>query len=245
MEDERVVPETPRAGRLSDHLSLGVIARVYRRDQVDDAVARSGRREKLERLLPARLVVYLVIALGLFFGDAYEEVMRKMVGGLKFVSAWEKAWKVPTASALCQARRRLGEAPVKELFDQMCRPLATTATIGAFHGRWRLMAIDGLVWDVADTAENEAAFGRSASRSGHGGAFPQVRMVALSEVGTHAVVAAELGPLKTGERELAEGCLFALEPGMLVCFDRGFFSFDFYARSPRPAPTCCFACPRA
>lgn len=230
MEDERVGPEEPGAGRLSDHLSLGVIARVYGRDLIDGVVARSGRREKRQRLLPARLVTYFVIALGLFFGDAYEEVMRKMVGGLKFVSAWEKAWKVPTASALCQARQRLGEAPVKELFDRACRPLATTATIGAFAGRWRLMAIDGLVWDVPDTEANDAEFGRSASRTGQGGAFPQVRMAALSEVGTHAVVAAKIGPLKTGERQLAEGCLFALEPGMLVCFDRGFFSFDFYRR---------------
>ncbi|MBN9609377.1 MAG: hypothetical protein BGO26_06895 [Actinobacteria bacterium 69-20] len=230
MEDVETGRDEPRPGRLSDHLSLGVIARVYRRDQVDDAVTRCGRREKRERLLPARLVVYYVIALGLFFGDAYEEVMRKMVGGLKFVSAWEKAWKVPTASALCQARKRLGEAPVRELFEQVCQPLATTATIGAFAGRWRLMAIDGLVWDVPDTAANEEAFGRSPSRTGQGGAFPQVRMAALSEVGTHAVVAAEFGPLKIGERQLAEGCLFALEPGMLVCFDRGFYSFDFYGQ---------------
>lgn len=125
-------------GRLSDHLSLGVIARVYRRDVIDEIVLRSGRREKRERLLPARLVLYFVIALGLFFGDAYEEVMAKMVGGLKFVSAWEKAWKLPTASALCQARKRLGEAPVKELFDQVCQPLATSPAQTELwrHSRW-------------------------------------------------------------------------------------------------------------
>ena len=228
MAEEKTTREEPGPGRLSDHLSLGVIARVYRRDQVDDAVARSGRREKRERLLPARLVVYYVIALALFFGDAYEEVMRKMVGGLKFVTAWEKAWTVPTASALCQARKRLGEAPVKELFDQVCQPLATPSTIGGFHHRWRLMALDGMVWDVPDTEANDEAFGRPSSRTGQGGAFPQVRMVALGEAGTHAIVAAEIGPLKTGERELAEGVLFALEANMLVCFDRGFYSFDFY-----------------
>ncbi len=228
MRDESETREEPAAGRLSDHLSLGVIARIYRRDQVDDAVARSGRREKRQRLLPARLVVYYVIALALFFGEAYEEVMRKMVGGLRFVSAWEKAWKVPTSSALCQARKRLGEAPVKELFDQVCQPLATPSTIGAFHHGWRLMAIDGLVWDIPDTAANLAQYRRPPSRTGQGGAFPQVRMVALGEAGTHAIVAAEIGPITTGERELAQGCLFALEPGMLVCFDRGFYSFDFY-----------------
>lgn len=213
---------------MSDHLSLGVIARVYRRDVIDEIVVRAGRREKRERLLPARLVVYFVIALGLFFGDAYEEVMAKMVGGLKFVSAWEKVWKVPTASALCQARKRLGEAPVKELFDQVCQPLATTATIGAFCHRWRLMAVDGVVLDVPDTPANEEAFGRSGSRTGQGAAFPQVRMAALGEAGTHAIVAAQIGPIKAGERELARGCLFAMEAGMLVCLDRGFYSYDFY-----------------
>ena len=230
MADEQEPREEPAAGRLSDHLSLGVIARVYRRDLVDEIILRSGRREKRERLLPARLVVYYVIALALFFGEAYEEVMRKMVGGLKFVSAWEKAWKVPSASALCQARQRLGEAPVKELFDQACQPLATTSTIGAFHHGWRLMAVDGLVWDIPDTPANVAEYGRPPSRTGQGGAFPQVRMVALGEAGTHAIVAAEIGPIRTGERELAAGCLFAAEPGMLVCLDRGFYSFNFYRK---------------
>jgi len=226
--DEHGTLEEPAAGRLSDHLSLGVIARVYRRDQVDDAVSRTGRRERRSRLLPARLVVYYVIALGLFFGEAYQEVMRKMVGGLKFVAAWEKAWRVPTASALCQARQRLGDAPVRELFDQVCQPLATTSTIGAFVHRWRLMAVDGMVWDIPDTPANLAEYRRPPSRTGHGGAFPQVRMVALGEAGSHAVVAAQLGPTGTGERELAEGCLFAMEAGMLVAFDRGFFSYKFY-----------------
>lgn len=203
---------------------------MYRRDVVDETLLRTGRRQQRERLLPARLVVYYVIALAFFFGDAYEEVMRKMVGGLKFVAAWEKAWKVPTASALCQARKRLGEAPVKELFDQVCQPLATTSTIGGFHHRWRLMAIDGVTLDVPDTPANEEAFGRPPSRTGQGGAFPQVRILALGEAGTHAIVAAEIGSIKTGERELAEGCLFAVEPGMLVCFDRGFYSFEFYRK---------------
>src|SRR5664279_3649084 len=96
--------ERPQPGRLSDYLCLGVVSRVYRRDLVDEVIAETRSREKRTRLLPARLVVYYVIALGLFFGEAYEEVMRRMVGGLRFVSAWERAWRVPTRSALCQAR---------------------------------------------------------------------------------------------------------------------------------------------
>lgn len=223
--------DTPQPGRLSDYLCLGVICRIYRRDLVDEVIAETRSKEKRTRLLPARLVVYYVIALALFFGEAYEEVMRRMVGGLRFVSAWEHAWRVPTPSALCQARQRLGEAPLRRLFEQAAVPLATPATIGAWLGRWRLMAIDGVTLDVPDTADNQAAFGRPGSRKAQGGAFPQVRVVGLGECGTHAVVAAELGPYRTGERDLAAGVLADLQEGMLVSFDRGFFSYTFFAQA--------------
>jgi Insertion element 4 transposase N-terminal/Transposase DDE domain len=223
--------DTPQPGRLSDYLSLGVIARIYRRDLVDEVIAETRSKEKRARLLPARLVVYYVIALALFFGEAYEEVMRRMVGGLRFVSAWEHAWRVPTPSALCQARQRLGEAPLRRLFEQAAVPLATPATIGAWQGRWRLMAIDGVTLDVPDTPDNEAAFGRPSSRKPQGGAFPQVRVVGLGECGTHAVVAAELGPISTGERELAQAVLPDMDQTMLVTFDRGFYSYDFFTQA--------------
>lgn len=229
--DEEKTETVPRPGRLSDHLSLGVIARVYRRDLVDDVLMDTGRREKRSRLLPARLVVYYVIALGLFFGEAYEEVMRRMVGGLRFVKAWERDWNVPTPSALCQARQRLGEAPLKELFDRAARPIATRSTIGAWLRGWRLMAIDGVVVDVPDTPANDEEFGRSTSRTGQGSAFPQVRAVGLGEAGTHAVVAAEIGPYRTGERELARGVLYALDEGMLALCDRGFYSYEFFCEA--------------
>jgi hypothetical protein len=223
--------EQPRAGRLSDYLCMGVVSRIYRRDLVDEVIIETRSKEKRNRLLPARVVVYYVIALALFYGEAYEEVMRKMVGGLRFVSAWERHWHVPTPSALCQARQRLGEQPVRRLFERTAAPVATPATIGAWLGSWRLMAIDGVTLDVPDTAENEAAFGRPASRTGHGGAFPQLRVVGLGECGTHAIVAAELGPISAGERELADPLLDDVEQGMLVILDRGFYSYDLFTRA--------------
>jgi Insertion element 4 transposase N-terminal/Transposase DDE domain len=221
--------QQPHAGRLSDYLSLGVITRIYPRDVVDEVLLETRRREKRARLLPARLVAYYVIALALFFGESYEEVMRKMVGGLRFVAAWERAWQVPTASALCQARQRLGEQPLRRLFERAAAPLATPSTIGAWLShRWRLMAVDGVMLDVPDTADNAKEFGRPSSRTGQGGAFPQVRVVGLGECGTHAIVAAELGPISSGERELAEHVLADLDQDMLVMFDRGFFSYDLF-----------------
>jgi hypothetical protein len=225
--------EQPRRGRLSDYLSLGVVSRVYGRDLVDEVIRETRSKEKRNRLLPARLVVYYVIALALFFGEAYEEVMRRMVGGLQFLSAWEGHWQVPTPSALCQARQRLGETPLRALFERAAVPLATPATIGAWLGGRRLMAVDGVTLDVPDTPANEAAFGRPASRTGHGGAFPQVRVVGLGECGTHAIVAAAPGSLSSGERELAEGLLPAFSHGMLVAFDRGFYSYEMFTRAAR------------
>ena len=91
------------------------------------------------------------------------------------------------------------------------------------------MAIDGVTLDVPDTGDNEAAFGRPASRTGHGGAFPQLRVLGLGECGTHAIIAAELGPISAGERELAQHVLADCEQGILVIFDRGFYSYDFFA----------------
>ena len=109
--------------RMTDRIGVGVMTRVVSRDLVDEVVAETGRGERRHRLLPARVVVYYVMALSLFFGDAYEEVMRKLVGGLQWLRSWDQDWQVPTASALCQARQRLGEEPMRALFDRVAQPM--------------------------------------------------------------------------------------------------------------------------
>jgi Insertion element 4 transposase N-terminal len=93
----------------------------------------------------------------------------------------EQHWHVPTPSPLCQARQRLGEAPLRRLFEPTAAPVATPATIGAWLHSSRLMAIDGVTLDVPDTPDNEAAFGRPASRTKQGGALPQLRFLGLDE----------------------------------------------------------------
>jgi hypothetical protein len=193
---------------------------VLDRDLIDQVLEETGRLERRVRLLPARVVVYYVISLGLFFGDAYEEVMRKLVGGLQQMRAWSDNWKIPTTSALCQARARLGELPMQILFEEICRPIATRSTPGGFYRDWRVMAMDGVVLDAPDTPENNTQFthtntGRSPS------AYPAVRMLALVEAGTHAIVAASLGTATNNENSLVGGVLPAVEPDMLVTADRG------------------------
>lgn len=213
--------------RLTDRISIGVLTRIVPRDLVDEVVAYAGRKEKRSRLLPAHVVVYYVLALALFFGEAYEEVMRRLVGGLRFLRNWEKVWKVPSSSALAQARARLGAASLEELFHRVAVPMARPGTRGAWFRAWRVMAIDGVVLDVPDTPENNVEFEHSTGGKGES-AFPVVRVVGLGECGTHAIVSAALGTWSTGERTLVPDLLPDIEPDMLVILDRGFYSYKLF-----------------
>jgi hypothetical protein len=218
--------ETTVGGSLTDKIGVGVLTRLISRDAVDEVLAETGRREKRSRLLPAHVVVYFVIAM-MVFGDGYEEVMRRLIGGLQFMRAWRKEWTVPTTGAISQARDRLGEAPLKALYEKIAEPLATPGTPGGWLGSRRLMAIDGVKLDVPDTPANIEGFGRPGGLTRR--PFPQIQVIGLGECGTHAVIAAEIGTVSVGEREIAEKLAPALEPGMLVIADRGFYSFQLWA----------------
>jgi hypothetical protein len=224
-----LVAEIAKKGsvRLTDRISIGVLTRLFPRDLVDDVIAETGSREKRSRLLPAHVVVYYVLALALFFGEGYEEVMRQLVGGLRFLRNWSGSWKVPTTSAISQARARLGEVPMKELFRRVAVPMARPGSRGAWFRSWRVMAIDGVILDVPDTVENNSKFDHSTGGRADS-AFPLARVVGLGECGTHAIVAAAVGTWSTGERGLARELLADLEPDMLVLADRGFYSYQLW-----------------
>jgi hypothetical protein len=224
----------PRAGwvkprsdqRLSDHISVGVLARAFPPELVDRVLAESGRVERRARLLPARVMVYYAMALALFAESSYEEVMRNLVEGLDWSSGWQQEWKVPSKVAIAKARARLGPEPLQALYERAARPLAGAQSEGAFLGELRLMAVDGTTLDLADTPANEAAFGRPGSGRGEGrAAYPQLRAVGLAECGTHAITDVALGPITAGEGGLAERLWPSLGPGMLVIADRGFWGF--------------------
>jgi len=215
-------PETEQ--RLSDHISIGVLTRTYPPELVDRVVSEMGKTEARHRLLPARVVVYYVMAMALYSQASYEEVMRHLVEGLSWLTHWRKGWQVPSKVAIYKSRSRLGVGPVRELFESVARPLAEPGLEGAWYRGLRLMAIDGTCLDVADTAANELAFGRAGTNRGRA-AFPQLRMVGLAECGTHAIVATVLGPYTSGEESLAEKLCDRLEAGMLCLADRGLFSY--------------------
>ena len=213
--------------RLSDHISIGVLTRVFAPELVDRVVAEAGRVEQRHRLLPARVVVYYVLAMALFADSSYEEVMRALVEGLAWESGWRQVWEVPAKGSIFKARSRLGREPLQLLFEATAGPLADRRSPGAFYRGLRLLSLDGTCLDVADTAANEAEFGRPGTGRGQGvGAFPQLRLVALSETGTHAICAAAMGPLSEGENALADRLLPGLGPGVLCLADRGFYSFE-------------------
>jgi hypothetical protein len=211
----------PAGIRLSDHISLGVIARTFPPDRVRQVLAETGRASARERDLPAHVMVYYAIALALHMGSSTREVLRCLLEGLRWLWGAE-AVKVAGRSGISQARTRLGEAPLRQLHDQVVRPIATPATKGAWYRAWRLVTLDGSCLDVADTGENRAAFGRPEASRG-ASAFPQLRFVALVENGTHVLFGTNLGRFEEGETPLARQAIAALQPGMLCLADRQFF----------------------
>jgi hypothetical protein len=217
----RVPASLPAGIRVSDHISLGVIARTFPPGEVRRVLAETGRASERERDLPAHVMVYYAIALALYAGSGTREVLRCLLEGLRWLWGAE-AVRVAGKSGISQARTRLGEAPLRRLYERVVRPVATPATKGAWYREWRLVSLDGSCLDVADTAENEAAFGRPGAGRGES-AFPQVRFVALVENGTHVLFGARLGGFAEGETTLAHGAVPALGPGMLCLADRQFF----------------------
>ena len=211
----------PTGVRLSDHISLGVIARTFPADRVRQVLAETGKASERERDLPAHVMVYYVVALALYMGSGTREVLRCLLEGLRWLWGADVV-RVAGRSGISQARTRLGEAPLRRLYEQVVRPVATPTTRGAWYRRWRLVSLDGSCLDVADTEENRTAFGRPGASRGES-AFPQLRFVALVENGTHVLFSARPGGFADGETTLAHAVLAALRPGMLCLADRQFF----------------------
>jgi Insertion element 4 transposase N-terminal/Transposase DDE domain len=234
-------------GWLPDRISVGVLARVFTPELVDAAVEAAGAREQRRRLLPARLVVYFVLALWLFRGrnSGYGQVMVKLADGLYhqrragdllagqpldpdgWIDAGQgRRWKPPNISSLSRGRGKLGPAPVRFLFEQVAGPIGDAGAPEVFCCGHRVVSIDGSTSDVPDSTANDEHFGRPSNQA-RDGAFPQVRWLAAAESGTGSLLGASLGPYRDSEQALArdlleQGCF---GPGMLVLADRKFLSW--------------------
>ena len=218
-------------GRLTDWISLGVLASWVPRDAVDEAIEATGKAAKRTGgKLPPHVVVYLALALALFADDDYEEVAARLTETLRGWGCWDDGWEVPTSGGITQARQRLGYEPLKELFSQVAAPVADELTQGAFLGGWRLMSIDGFEWDVPATKANIAAFGFAGTGADDAqAAFPKVRAVTIGECASHAMVDAAAGPVTSkgsGEQSLARALYPRLQDDWLLIADRNFYNWQ-------------------
>ena len=226
----RTASELSAGPRIADYISLGVVASAIPRAVVDEVLAETGKASQRERELPAHVVVYYVIALALYMQVSYQEVLRCLLEGVQWLLGPQVEVKVPGKSGISQARTRLGSEPLKQLHDRLVQPVAVKATKGAWFGRWRLVSLDGTTLAVADTAANEAAFGRPGESRGKA-AYPLVRLVSLVESGTHVLFGTLLDAYRVSEVALAAGVVQRLQPGMLCLADRNFFSYELWRKA--------------
>ena len=210
---------------------MGVLTRVFPPGLVDEVVAGAGRTEQRHRALPARVMVYFAVGMALYSEGSYEDVVAHLTDGLSWVSGWQDSYTPPSKSAIFQARTRLGSEPLAALFERVAKPIGDQRTAGAWLAGRRLVAVDGTCLDVADTAVNAEFFGRPGVNKGEQAAFPQARVVALAECGTHAMFAAQVGTYAQSEATLTGSLLDRLEPGMLLLADRGFFSYALWRKA--------------
>jgi hypothetical protein len=193
---------------------LGELTQQVPFELVDAVLATTGRTQARLRDLPARVVVYLLLAGWLFAELGYVQVWQRLCAGLDGLPV-----ATPTASALTQARRRLGPAPLRALFELLAGPAPTAASHGVRVGGLLVCAIDGTTLSVPDTPQNLAVF---TTQSGHhgGSGYPLLRLVALVACGTRSLIEVVFGPTSNGETTMCERLVASLHAGMLVLCDR-------------------------
>ena len=215
--------ELPKGTRLTDFISLGVLAKTFPRNLVDDILKETKKTSKRQRDLPAHVMVYYVIALPLFMQVSCREVLRCLREGLQWLFGPHRIGKTPGKSGISQARKRLGIEPLKTLYQRAVVPIAKKCTKGARYRKWTLVSLDGSTLDLADTEANEKEFGRPGSKRGES-AFPKLRFVSLVENGTHVLFGAVPGSYHDGEITLAKKVIPYLSKGMLCIADRNFLA---------------------
>jgi hypothetical protein len=219
--------------RLSDYLAASLLARVVPAEVVHAVLDAHGCNSQRVRSFPAVAGVYYCMALSLYPEAAYEEVFAVVAQGLAWASGAAEPALV-SKSSISGLRSRIGAAPLRELVQRCCVPLADAREHPeAFYAGRRLVAVDGSCFELPDEADNAATFGYPGSRTsvaGHAG-YPQARCVVLVECATHAILGANLGPFRSGEWELCTELLPRLGPGMLCMADRGFNGFEHWRQA--------------
>lgn len=221
------------ADRLTDLMNIGALTTRFPLETVREVLKETGCESRRERALPAHVLMYYVIALGLFRPHDTREVLRVLQEGLKAIFRDGREVRTASKAAISQARSRLGAEPMKRLYERVVQPVATRKSPGAFYRDWRVVALDGFTLEVPDTEANRAVFARPESPSGGEAAYPRLRGVGLVEVGTHVLFGAALDSYKTGEITLAREVVPHLRPGMLCLADRYFPGYSLWEEAVR------------
>ena len=216
---------------MPDLVSVGLLMKVFPAEVVDAVIAECGRTEQRRRSLPARSMAYFAMGMALHSEGSYEDVLALISDGLAWAHRDEGSPKLANKAAISHARDRLGPEPMALLFGRVAKPLAAQDSAGCWLAGRRLVAIDGTCLDLPDTPVNDSHFGRPGVNKGERSAFPQARVVALAECGTHAMFEAVIGPYTKSEAALSVELLGRLQPGMLCLADRGFYSFKAWQKA--------------
>ena len=223
----RTVAELPPGARMTDYISLGVITKTFPLSSIGPVLSKTGTASVRQRDLPAQVVVYYVIALALYMQSSYREVLRCLLEAVQWLRDPSLGVRVAGKSGISQARTRLGWEPLRQLHDELVKPVAVRNTRGAWYRSWRLVSLDGSTLDVADEKANEDAFTRPGASRGSS-AYPQIRFVSLVENGTHVLFGSHMDSYRTGEITLAKAVLPRMRSGMLCLADRNFFGFELW-----------------
>jgi hypothetical protein len=197
---------------------LGELTRIIPFEMVDAVLAECGAVQRRVRKLPARVVVYLLLAAALFEPAGYLAVWGKLTSALDGAGGAKV-----TGAALWQARTRLGPAPLRALFELLSGPAAAPRTGGSWWRGLLVCAIDGTTLDVPDTPGHRARLGKQDNQYATAG-YPQIRLVALVACGTRAIIDAVFGPTADGETTYLPRLLRSVHSGMIVLLDRGLSS---------------------
>lgn len=229
----RTKAELSAGARLADYLAVGFLAMQCPVDRVRRALQSNGAQSKRRRGLPHEVLVYFVMMMVLYANVAYEDVMRLVVEGLR-TSLGEAALEssVVTKGAISQARTSVGEAPLRQLYDEQVRPHGPADMPGVMFRGHRVMAIDGSTLTMPDERANSDFYGHLSGGYGDA-AFPVIRFVGMTECGTHTICFARHGSFKEGELTLAQSVIDQADESMIVTADRGFCGYEFWQRGLR------------
>ena len=215
----RTVAELPPGARITDYISLGVITKTFPLSAIGPVLSKTGKASIRQRDLPAQVVVYYVIALALYMQSSYREVLRCLLEGVQWLRDPSAGMRVAGKSGISQARTRLGWEALRQLHDDLVKPVAVRSTRGAWFRSWRLVSLDGSTFDVADEKVNEDAFSRPGASRGSS-AYPQIRFVSLVENGTHVLFGSQMDGYRTGEITLAKAVLPRLKNNMRMACEK-------------------------